>query len=142
MVKKLNKRNALLYLYDFLLKITPNLELSKEIILQSATYIFQNYNFIIINKNKNETKQICDNLKEIFDSREDFTENELIELIQNSKDHLFDEIVIYVYQKFHKYTDCLNSFLDDKLNIDNEEKAKTVFNWLNNILSECIQKKK
>jgi hypothetical protein len=141
MVKKLNKRNALLYLYDFLLKITPNLELSKEIILQSATYIFQNYNFIIINKNKNETKQICDNLKEIFDSREDFTENELIELIQNSKDHLFDEIVIYVYQKFHKYTDCLNSFLDDKLNIDNEEKAKTVFNWLNNILSECIQKK-
>ena len=127
MIKELNKGNILLYLYDFLIKITPSLELSKEIILESATFIFQNYNYLIRNKNKMETKQICDNLKDIFESREDFTENELIQLIQNSKDHLFDEIVLYVYQKFHKYTDCLNTFLDEKLNIDNEKKSKNCF---------------
>ena len=139
MMKNMNDSKILIYLYDFLIKVSLNVDLSKEIIIESINFVFRNYSYFIKDINNSEIKQICNDLKELINKREDLSENEVISMIKNSKDHLFDELILFVYQKYNKYIDCLNIFLNDEFDL--EKKANTVFTWLNMILTKCTNEK-
>ena len=86
-----------------------------------------------------EIKELCINLKNIFESNYEFNEDEFIKILDNIHDNLFDEIKLYILKKLKNYSECLNVFINEKCGI--EKREENLFNWLNMILTQLTTKK-
>ena len=139
MIKNLKNDEILLYLYNFCLYISKNINFEKENIIEFSSFILNNYVKLMKEIDNEEIKELCINLKNIFESNYEFNEDEFIKILDNIHDNLFDEIKLYILKKLKNYSECLNVFINEKCGI--EKREENLFNWLNMILTQLTTKK-
>ena len=143
MVKSLNNDEILLYLYEFNIKIASKIHFEKKENLEFSCFILNNYTKLIKDINLNEVNQLCNDLKNVFNSNDDpknsYNEDDLQKVLSNCKENIFDDIKLFILQKLHHYSECLNIFIDPNCGISDKEKK--LFTWLNMILTHFTFKK-
>ena len=143
MIKSLKNDKILLYLYDFIIKIANKIKFEKEEILEFSCFIISNYPKLVKDINLNEINQLCNDLKNLFNSNDDpknsVNRNDLEKILEKCYYHVFDEIKLFALQKLNDYSECLRVFFDPNCGIF--EKDRKLFRWLNMVLTHFSFKK-
>ena len=138
MINNMNDKEILLYLYEFIIKISKTIEISKENIINFSSFILSNYSKLIKNINYIEINQLCIDFKNLFEKYE-LNENEYEKILNNCNDNIFDEIKLFILLKLKNESEILKVYINEKCTIENKEER--LFKWLNLILTEFSNKK-
>ena len=137
-INNFNNEEILLYLYEFIIKISKTVELSKENIIKFSSFLLKNYSKLIKDINYIEINQLCINFTDLFEKYE-LNENEYETILNNCQDNIFDEVKLFILTKLKNDSEILNLYINEKCNIENKEER--LFKWLNLILTEFSNKK-
>ncbi len=138
MINNFNNEEILLYLYEFIIKISKTVELSKENIIHFSSFLLKNYSNIIKDINYIEINQLTIELINLFEKYE-LNENEYETILNNCNDNIFDDIKLFILTKLNKDSEIFKLYIDEKCSIENKEEK--LFKWLNLILTEFSNKK-
>ena len=133
--KKKNENKIFFYLYDFIIVISKNsdINIKKELRIESASYILRHYKqtIKIINNQERESliKIIIEYLKDDMLNKEDYKQ-----VLSSIIDNQFDEVKLFLLEKIGNYGDCLKIYLDKNSNI--KDKDKEIFKWINRIINK------
>ena len=122
--------------YLFIIKRYKNIDLSKDVIINSIIYILDVYN-IIYDANDKKTEKIINEIKDILNNEEIFTISDYENILLHFNSHIFDEIKVYIYVKLKNYKkgfeiffnkDCIINKKEEKL----KEYVNKIFSFLKN----------
>ena len=136
--KKIDDANIYFYLYDFIIEVlNAEIELDKELKLESICYILKNLTIFIKEINDQEVKKINKNLINIIEKEKQFTDKDLEAILNKSDKEIFNELKLYLYNKIDYFEDYLNLYMNKEFNII--DKNTQLFNWIKNKL-EILEK--
>ena len=131
--KRKNDNIIFFYLYDFIIGISKNkdININKELRIESVSYIIKNYKQTIKKINNQQVESliiiIIDFLKDQMLDKNDY------KLILSSVlDNIFDEVKLFLLEKIGNYRECLELYLDKTSLIKN--KKDEIYNWINKII--------
>ena len=121
---------------DFNLFITQsfkkNTQLSKDIMLNSITYILSEYSFVNEEPIESKIKNIIINIINILNNAK-FTESDYQNILLCSNDHIFDEVKVFIYEKIKEYKNCLDIYVNKKCIIFDKENK--LYNYIDKTLT-------
>ena len=134
--KKKNENKIYFYLYDFIIAISKNndINIKKELIIESAIYILKYYKQIIKKINNQEIESFTQLLIEVLKSNI-FNIEDYKKILSSILDNIFDEIKFFLLEKTENYKSCLNLYLDKDSNI--KKKGLEIYKWLNEIINKA-----
>ena len=131
--KKKNDIQIYFYLYDFIISaLNSELELGKEMKLESICYILKYYNQIIKHINNQEVKTLNDVIIKLIDKDETFNKDNYKTVLDSINGTIFNELKLYLFDKIDNFEKCLKLYLDNDFNLP--DKSTKLFNWINDKL--------
>ena len=94
----------------FIIRSFKNIQISKDIIIDSIIYILNSYSFVNKIPIENRIKKIILTIQNILNNKE-FTESDYQNILVHFNDPLFDEIKVFIYIKDLQYKKGLDIFL-------------------------------
>ena len=104
----------------FIIKCYKNINLQKDIIINSIIFILDVHN-IIYKILDNKTKRIIMTIINILNNSQVFSESDYENILLHFSSHLFDEIKAFIYEKIKNYKNCLEIFFNKECIINNKE---------------------
>ena len=139
--KRKNENIIYFYLYDFIIGISNNkdININKELRIESVSYILKNYKQTIKNLNNLKVESlitiIIDFLKD-----EMFNVDDYKKILSSISDNIFDEVKLFLLEKIGNYRNCLELYIDKESLIKN--KNNEIYNWINKIIHQQINNSK
>ena len=130
--KKINENKIYFYLYNFIISISKNndVNIRKELRIESAKYILNNYKKAIKKINNQEVESL---IKILIDFLKDemFNEEDYKQILSSIIDDIFDDVKLFLLEKIGNYRDYLKLYLDkDSINDKIE-----IYSWINEKLN-------
>ena len=127
--KKKNENKIFFYLYVFIIEISKNSDINirKELRIESICYILNHYKQTIKKINNQEVETLIKTIIE-FLNNEMFNKGDYKQILYSIKDNLFDVIKLFLMEKIENYKECLKIYIDKK---DNE-----IFIWIHKIINK------
>ena len=133
--KKKDEKDIYYYLYDLIISIfnfNKNIEIEKDLKLESICYILKNFKEIEKNINNEKIKQINDIIINLLDKEKNFLEDDFKYIFKSINDNYFDEIKLFIYDKIDDFQQYLKIYLAKDMDIT--EKSAKLYKWINNKL--------
>ena len=134
MCKEFKNSELNLYLNEFILKSSKLTSIPFEILFESILYILKNYEYINSNNLNLEEINLISNdiIYALFINNSSFTDELYFKILNICENCFFYDVKLFLYQRAHKYSDCLKLLLSKKVNSIN--KPQQIFNWLKKLI--------
>ena len=139
--KKKDEKDVYYYLYDLILTIydyNKNIELEKELKLESICYILKNFKEVEKNINIEKIKQTNDIIIKLLNKEKNFIDDDLRYIFKSINDNYFDEVKLFIYDKIDDFQQYLQIYLAKNMEI--KEKSNNLYKRINNKLEIFSQK--
>ena len=132
--KKINENKVYFYLYDFIIIISKNndINIKKELRIESAKYILNNYKKVIKKINNQEVESLIKILKDFLKDKM-FNEEDYKNILSSIIDNIFDELKLFLLEKMGNYKGYITLFLNSNNNIKNDK--LDIYTWINQKLN-------
>jgi hypothetical protein len=131
--KKKNDIQIYFYLYDFIISaLNSELELEKEMKIESICYTLKYYKQIVKHINNQEVKTLNDVLIKLIDKDKTFNKDNYKTVLDSINGAIFNELKLYLFDKIDNFGQCLKLYLDKDFNLP--EKSTKLYNWINDKL--------
>ena len=133
--KKKNEKKIYFYLYEFIIGISKNkdINIKKELRIESAIYMLKNYKQSIKKINNQEVESFIVMLINVLEvnmlKKEDYKQ-----ILESIEDDIFDEVKLFLLEKTEEYKKCLELYLDEKSNI--KKKGLEIYKWIDKIINK------
>ena len=130
--KKKDEKDIYFYLYDLIISIfdfNKNIEIEKDLKLESICYLLKNFKEVEKNINNEKIKQTNDMIIKLLDKEKNFIEDDFKKIFKSINDNYFDEIKLFIYDKIDDFQQYLQIYLAK--NMDIKEKSTKLYNWIN-----------
>jgi len=137
--KQKNNNKIFFYLYDMIIAISKNsdVKIEKQLRIESACFILQNYRQTIKIINNQEVESLIVVLID-FLKDEMFNNDDYKQILSSMVDNIFDELKLFVLKKIEDYKSCLELFIDENSKI--KDKDKEVYKWIFNLIDNTNNK--
>jgi hypothetical protein len=139
--KKKDEKDIYFYLYDLVISIfdfNKNIEIEKDLKLESICYILKNFKDVEKNINNEKIKQTNDIIIKLLDKEKNFLEDDFKFIFKSINDNYFDEVKLFIYDKIDDFQHYLQIYLAKNMEI--KEKSTNLYKWINNKLEIFSQK--
>ena len=131
--KQKNEKKIFFYLYDFIIAISKNndINIKKELRVESASFILKHYTQTISKINNQEVESLI-NIIIDFLKDEMFNKDDYKQILSSILDNIFDDVKLFLMEEIGDYKGCLGLFLDEKSNLKN--KNDEIYKWINKLV--------
>ena len=137
--KQKNNNKIYFYLYDMIIAISKNsdVKIEKQLRIESACFILQNYRQTIKIINNQEVESLIVVLID-FLKDEMFNNDDYKQILSSMMDNIFDELKLFMLKKIEDYKSCLELFIDENSKI--KDKDIEVYKWISNLIDNTKNK--
>ena len=141
MCKEYKNNDINLYLNEFILKSSKLTSIPFEILFNSILFILKNYEYLNSNNLNLEEINLISNdiIYALFVNNSSFTDEYYFKILNICENCFFYDVKLFLYQRNHKYSNCLELLLSKKVNSIN--KPKQIFNWLKKLIKSLKMEK-
>ena len=142
MCKDFKSEEINLYLNEFILKSYKLTPIPFEILFESIVNIIKNYEYLNSNNlNLEEINLISNDIIYALsvNNKSNFTDSHYYKILNVCQNSFFYDVKLFLFQRAHKYSDCLELLLSDKMNLIN--KPKQIYNWLKKLIKSLNDNK-
>ena len=141
--KRKNENKIFFYLYDFIIEISRNndINIKKELRIESICYILKHYKQTIKKINNQEVESLIKIIIE-FLKDEMFNKEDYKNILLSINDNMFDEIKLFLLEQTENYKECIEIYLSKNKNSNINNENDHIFIWIKNIINNMDKKSK
>ena len=141
--KRKNENKIFFHLYYFIIEISRNndINIKKELRIESICYILKHYKQTIKKINNQEVESLIKIIIE-FLKDEMFNKEDYKFILLSINDNMFDEIKLFLLEQTENYKECIKIYLDKNKNSYINNENNHIFIWIKKIISNTDKNSK